>query len=201
MNMKRKKSKIFTALFSLMPGAGHMYMGFMNKGLIYMSAFLLMSAIAVMLNIPLFIMPAIVIWFYSFFECWNIRGLSDEDFSKFEDKAEFGQFSVKKIEIDPNKSKLYIGIGLLLIGLYMLLDKCYSLLCYFIGSYFERYYEIFAYTVPKLAFSLLLIIIGVYLIKKNNKQNISDISDFEEENELNITEDIPKEEEKNENEQ
>ena len=48
---------------------------------------------------------------------------------------------------------------------------------------------------------MLLIIIGVYLIKKNNKQNISDISDFEEENELNITEDIPKEEEKNENEQ
>ena len=37
--MKKEKSKFLTFCFSLLPGAGHMYMGFMKMGLSLMAAF------------------------------------------------------------------------------------------------------------------------------------------------------------------
>ncbi len=37
--MINKKSKFLTFVFSMLPGAGHMYMGFMNMGVSFMSAF------------------------------------------------------------------------------------------------------------------------------------------------------------------
>ena len=41
--MRHKKNRFWTFLFSLFPGAGEMYMGFMKQGVSLMTLFLLQS--------------------------------------------------------------------------------------------------------------------------------------------------------------
>lgn len=50
----------------MLPGAGHMYMGFMNMGVSFMSVFFFVIFLSTWLDIGplLFILP--LIWFYSF---------------------------------------------------------------------------------------------------------------------------------------
>ena len=43
--MQRKKSRFWLFLFSFMPGAGEMYMGFMKMGLSLMLGFMILVAI------------------------------------------------------------------------------------------------------------------------------------------------------------
>ena len=49
--MKAKRNSFFTFLFSLLPGAGHMFMGFMKIGVSLMAAFTLVIFLASWLNI------------------------------------------------------------------------------------------------------------------------------------------------------
>ena len=83
--MTRKKSGFLTFCFSLIPGAGEMYMGFMKQGLSIMAAFWLMIFLAAFLNLGpvLFVLP--ILWCYSFLNVHNIRGMSDEEFYALED--------------------------------------------------------------------------------------------------------------------
>ena len=49
--MIRKKSKGWTFIFSLLPGAGEMYMGFMKQGLSLMTIFATLCAVGIWLDI------------------------------------------------------------------------------------------------------------------------------------------------------
>ncbi len=62
------KSKTLTVFFSLIPGAGHMYLGLMKKGTGIMGLFFFSICLIswVQLEILGFALP--VIWFYSFFD-------------------------------------------------------------------------------------------------------------------------------------
>ena len=72
--MTKKKSGFLTFCFSLVPGAGEMYMGFMRQGVSIMALFWLLIFLAAFLSIGpvLFILP--ILWCYSFFNVHNIRG-------------------------------------------------------------------------------------------------------------------------------
>ena len=76
--MTRKKKKFLTFCFSLLPGAGEMYLCFMKQGISLMGIFFLVWALSGMLNLPalLFVQP--VIWFYSFFHVHNLNSLPEE---------------------------------------------------------------------------------------------------------------------------
>ncbi len=68
-NEKRlDKSKFLTFIFSLVPGAGHMYLGYLKTGIIIMATFILLSYIVGLTGISLFSIFLPVIWAYSFFE-------------------------------------------------------------------------------------------------------------------------------------
>ena len=66
--MKRqKKNKFFTFIFSLIPGAAQMYMGFMKQGLSLM-ALMAVSIVGVTYGLEFFFVPVMaLVWFYSFF--------------------------------------------------------------------------------------------------------------------------------------
>ena len=83
--MTKKKSGFLAFCFSLLPGAGEMYMGFMKQGVSIMALFWLLIFLSAFLNIGpvLFILP--ILWCYSFFNVHNIRGMSDEEFYALED--------------------------------------------------------------------------------------------------------------------
>ena len=63
----RKYNKFYTALLSIVPGAGHMYLGLMKKGLQFMFIFFGVIMITDLIySARSFTILNIVIWFYAF---------------------------------------------------------------------------------------------------------------------------------------
>jgi hypothetical protein len=64
--------KITAIAFSMIPGAGHMYLGLLKQGAQLMTAFFLVMAVTDWLNMNLlaFILP--VLWFYSVFDAYHL---------------------------------------------------------------------------------------------------------------------------------
>lgn len=83
--MTNKKNKFFTFCFSIIPGAGEMYLGFYKMGISLMVLFCLCISIAGLFNIPTTMLLAPVICFYSFFHVHNLNALPDEEFYALED--------------------------------------------------------------------------------------------------------------------
>ena len=67
--MERNKFLVFC--FAFVPGAGQMYLGMMKKGLVIMSVFWTVIAVAVMLNLGVLCVFLPIIWFYAFFDTFN----------------------------------------------------------------------------------------------------------------------------------
>ena len=78
--MTRKKRGFWTFIFSLMPGAGEMYLGFMKRGVSTMLVFLGWLTFCGMTGFDVGVILAPVIWFYSFFTVHNLVSLPDEEF-------------------------------------------------------------------------------------------------------------------------
>ena len=76
--MTNKKSRFWTFIFSMIPGAGEMYMGFFKHGISVMALFWLIVAIATFINLGALIFLLPIIWFYSFFYVHNLKNLPDE---------------------------------------------------------------------------------------------------------------------------
>ena len=64
------KSKFLTLFFSLLPGAGHMYLGYMKRGLSIMVLFFLAVAISSISPVAGFALP--VIWFFGLFDALHL---------------------------------------------------------------------------------------------------------------------------------
>ena len=127
--MRKKKNKFLTFVFSMLPGAGHMYMGFMKLGISLMSAFFFLVFLSSWLNIgPLmFILP--ILWFYSFFDCLNKSYAGDEEFLSFEDTYLFSLDQILKMDKEMfQKRRLFAGILLLLLGIYLVWNNFLGLI-------------------------------------------------------------------------
>lgn len=60
--------KMVTAAISLVPGAGHMYLGYLKDGALLMAVFFFAAFLMSWLNMSLFLFILPVIWFYSLFD-------------------------------------------------------------------------------------------------------------------------------------
>ncbi|WP_315080603.1 hypothetical protein [uncultured Clostridium sp.] len=173
--MIKKKSKFLTFVFSMLPGAGHMYMGFMKIGVSFMSVFFFLIFLSSWLSIGplLFMLP--LIWFYSFFDCANRASLDDEQLLLLEDKY---LFSVDKlVKLDKNifeKRRLVTGVLLLFLGVYLVANNIMDVL--------QRYipYEIYAIMyysmrqVPQVIIGITIVVIGVRLIMGKKREREMD---------------------------
>ena len=72
--MTKKKSGFWTFLFSWIPGAGEMYMGFMRMGVSLMGLFWGIIALSIFTNTGFLMLVDVIVWFYSFFHVHNLRG-------------------------------------------------------------------------------------------------------------------------------
>ena len=88
--MARQKNKILMFLFSLIPGAGQMYMGFMKQGLSLMTIFATLCAVGIWLDIKPLLFFAPIILLYSFFDATNKNSMDAEAFKKLEDHYLWG---------------------------------------------------------------------------------------------------------------
>ncbi|WP_339164326.1 hypothetical protein [Siminovitchia sp. FSL W7-1587] len=104
-----KKSKSVAALLSIMPGAGHLYLGLQKRGIQLMAAFLFSIYILDVLSLGLFLFIIPIIWFYSFFDSMQKASL----------------YGTGEVEDEPLVSYLanhqkWLGLGLIVLGFYYL---------------------------------------------------------------------------------
>lgn len=110
----RDKSKGLTMLFALMPGAGHLYLGYMQKGIILMGAFFLSTFLIDFMRLSLFFFLLPVIWCYSFFDALHLRNSEEiKEELKGDNLLELEIFSfLKKPKI---VGYLLLGFGVVMI--------------------------------------------------------------------------------------
>ncbi|NLM21497.1 MAG: hypothetical protein GX207_07095 [Peptococcaceae bacterium] len=115
--LKIQNHKIMAVIFSMIPGAGHMYLGQMIKGIQLMLAFMLALYLSDFLNLSLLMMFLPLLWFYSVFDVLHRVSNADklQDTAYLESYFPAGELS--------GKAGKYIGIGLVVVGCLMILER------------------------------------------------------------------------------
>lgn len=143
--------KTVTMALSIIPGAGHMYLGYQKKGLFLMGIFFFSIFFMGWLGISMLLFLLPLIWFYSFFDAMHIV-----DDSK--DEIEDLDFSLPAVKPE------WIGFGLIGLGIVIILERIlFPLIDYKIRSYIQTS-----------VVSLIFIVLGVYILRKNTRNNIED---------------------------
>lgn len=168
--MTRKKSGFLTFIFSLLPGAGEMYMGFMKQGISLMGLFWLIIFFGSLGVGPLlFVLP--IIWFYSFFHVHNLHGMSDEEFYAVEDDFLFHLDTVlpKGKNMD-KKYRMCAAAVLIVMGVAILWGNFTDLLYWWLPYSMKHFFHSITYSIPRLLVSVLLILGGIWLIRGKKRQ-------------------------------
>ena len=119
--MITKRSKFWTLIFAFLPGAGHMYNGFMKLGVSFMGLFFGIWMVASVINIGPIAFLAAVVWFYSFFDCINKIFQDDDEFYAQEDRYLFTREQLEKWNINIFRERnMLAGIVLIILGIYAL---------------------------------------------------------------------------------
>lgn len=167
--MISKKSKVWTFLFSLLPGAGEMYMGFMKQGASMMGMFFALIAVAAYFNIGPIIVFLPVIWCYSFFNVHNIYSLSDEEFYALEDDYVFHLERILPMEKLEGRRGRILAVILILTGLCILWNYVSgfvnSLVWYLFPDGVADNISGFVNHIPQIVVALILIVAGIKMIK------------------------------------
>lgn len=105
--------KIIAVTLSLIPGAGHMYLGLLKQGAQLMTAFFLVMFITDWLHLGLLMFLLPVLWFYSVFDAYHL--LEEEtDGLRPDESPLFDWFS---------NHPSWIGWGLILLGVLVVLQR------------------------------------------------------------------------------
>ena len=170
--MYKRKSRFLTFMFSLLPGAGHMYLGLMKNGVSFMGIFAFMMFVTSWLEIGPLVYVTPVIWFYSFFDCLNKSGMTEEEFANYKDDYLFSLDSLLKMDKSVLKKRgLVIGSILVLFGLYLLFQNVVDVFRPFLSiKVLGPIREIINY-VPKVLVSMAIIGLGIHLISGKKKES------------------------------
>ncbi len=112
-----KKSVFLTFCFSFIPGAGQMYQNYMKRGLSLMCLAGILLILATMTETVIFIIPFLVVMAYSFFDTYNIRNTIGTEEQMKDD------YIVSGFDFGKLKNNRLLGIGIILVGGYILLNN------------------------------------------------------------------------------
>ncbi len=180
-----KKSKFFTFIFSLLPGAAEMYMGFMKNGLSLMCLFFTAFGLLMCVLFVFMVVVIAVIWFLGFFNARNIAGLEGEDFINYEDRYIWEEYlKPGTLSIKDKTLRSILAVIIILIGLSLAWNYVLDIVIDFIpGDYWDTIYPIIE-NIPSLVIGIALIVAGVMLVKGKKKELLAieqkeDIADGE----------------------
>ena len=180
----RKKNNFFTLVCSFCPGAAEMYMGFMKSGLSLLVIFTIPILIAIILYVGdyLVILSGIV-YVFSFFHARNIATASQEQFDLLEDKYIWEEFmGGKPVIVSSKVYRKWVATALILVGVsgiwYSFRNVIQNIIdCFRMSEYERMLTESVISSVPRLAFSIFVIVIGVMLVRGKKKELIGDDED------------------------
>lgn len=180
----RKKNNFFTLVCSFCPGAAEMYMGFMKSGLSLLVVFAIPILIAIILyGGDYLVIISGIVYIFSFFHARNIATAPQEQFDLLEDKYIWEEFMGEKPVIVPSKIyRKWAAAALILAGIsgiwhsfknviYIIID------CFRPNDYESMLADSIVSSVPRLAFSIFVIVIGVALVRGKKKELIGDDAD------------------------
>ncbi|GAA0735208.1 hypothetical protein [Clostridium oceanicum] len=147
-----ENKKFWAYAFSLLPGAGHLYIGVQKKGLQLMSCFLGAAFLGELTNLHIFNFLMPIIWFYSIFDVRKILYLG----TPIDDSLSFDfNFNGKLPKI--------IAYGFIIIGVWSLLhNMVFPILNINIDYHIENY-------VKTAIGSFILIFFGLKLLSGNKR--------------------------------
>ena len=178
--MQKKKNRFLLFIWSLIPGAGEMYLGFMKMGVSLMLGFALLVLVPAVTFIDALAVFPVVMYIYSFFHANNLGTLSDEEFYATKDQYLFGMEGVdgiEKIRISISaKYKKITAIVLIVIGVTMLLRMIYDLLVHIYGwnNFYVTQIRFFMNRMPRVVIAIAVIWIGCRLIRGKKVEDIVD---------------------------
>ncbi|MGN0266821.1 MAG: hypothetical protein ACI4D7_04005 [Lachnospiraceae bacterium] len=164
-----RKNSFFTFLFSFVPGAGEMYMGFMKQGLSLMTLFFGIMALCVLFNMDAFLFIIPIVWCYGFFHVHNINSLTDEEFASVKDEYLFHLDSLEQLNLT-QKYPSFLAFLFIFIGADMILNILGDTLLYRLPNPWGDFFYMFIYRMPQLVLSFVLIYAGVRMIRNRKKQ-------------------------------
>lgn len=170
--MRQKKSGFFRFVFSFMPGAAEMYMGFMKNGVSLMALFLASIMIPSVLRLSdVFSFVAILIWFYSLFHAWNLSSCPIEQFQMLPDEYIWMSFMEgKSIPVSNPTLKKWGAYVLIIFGIVMLWENLSSVLYWMIPDYLWEQLSPLVDSIPQIIVAVVIIIVGIKLIQGKKEE-------------------------------
>lgn len=174
-----KKKKILFFLFSLIPGAAHMYIGLVKRGLVIMLALVAGAGLAMMADTPAFLLVLPVLWFYSFFDAWNKYHLPEEKLTKVQDDFLFFLNAMpENVRSDPRFKKVASanvlkvgGIVAIIAGAYLIWDQIIvRVLIRLLSDTGAEILSQISYKLPQVAVAVILIVVGIKLISHKKRE-------------------------------
>lgn len=174
--VNKRKSKFLTLLLGFVPGAGHMYIGLLNKGLSLMVIFFAALFLALFISDTLrigwfqgFLIPAISVLclFYSIFDALELADQINSG-KVVNDTSLAGSI----MEINYLKQKFFyrrktVGYAFLILGAIGIANIFIETLDNLLRKYLHFIPE---FRISQLMVPMLFIIIGVYLIRKSSSR-------------------------------
>ena len=162
--MKYKRNGFLTFCFACLPGAGQMFLGFMKRGMSLMTIFFGIIALAGFLRLDILLFAVPVIWCYAFFDTMNKNSLTNEELNALPDRflwiedEDLSLFSKQKF-------RTVLAVALIVIGVYSLLQMVWDILQEAMGGKLPYWlYGGIFYDTPRILFSLVIIVVGIYLM-------------------------------------
>lgn len=169
--MTKQKNGFWTFIFSLIPGAGEMYMGFMKQGLSIMILFWLMIALCNFFNTGAFLFGLPLLWFYSFFNVHNLKSLTEEEFYTITDDYAFHiDVFISDRRGLIQKYHTIIASLFIFIGLTILWNNSYDLIYYILPEYFASLIYKIGNMVPQFVLGIGIVLFGIFMIRGKKKE-------------------------------
>lgn len=179
--MTKQKRGLWVFIFSLIPGAGEMYMGFRRQGISIMLLFWAIIAVSAGTGMGWFLMFLPVLWFYSFFNVHNLKSLTEEEFYSIEDTY---ILHLDELLGDADgffqKHRTLTAVVLIVLGVSILWNNFLDLLYWFLPSYIVEFMSNLNYRLPQIIMAVAIIAAGMYILSRKKQELESSIRDESE---------------------
>lgn len=170
--MIQKRNGFWTMVWALIPGAGHMFCGFMKRGISLMGMFAAVWILAFWLDLVALAVITPVIWFYAFFDCLNRRFQDDENFYAQEDCYLITPDMLSSLSaFGGGKARIVLGGALLALGIYVIWNNLIiDWVVFLLPQNMRNYVYHVSYAIPQILIAGLIIWLSIVLIRDKSKQ-------------------------------
>ena len=171
--MTKKKSGFWTFIFSFMPGAAEMYMGFMKMGVSIMGLFLGLIVVGSFFAQGIFLVIDVVLLFYGFLHANKQRAMDDEDLYALEDTYLFYvEEDGKKFwnNMVVSRYRKIAAAVLILMGVSILWNNILDLLYWLLPDVMQDFMYTISYRIPQVVLGIGIIAAGILLIRGKKEE-------------------------------